>query len=100
LTVLCSIVPSPHGLSTQIVNILNYSRRATADAVNKLMEVRLQHAKAQAQLAVAVERVERMRERLVRERMAKQKAVLKSVREILRQSDVRVKLHDIEVAAR
>ena len=38
--------------------------------------------------------------RLMRERVAKQKAVLKVVRELLRQSDTRVMLQEVENAVR
>jgi len=47
----------------RIVHLLNFTRRITTDAGSQIMESRLQRSKLQAQMGVAVERVDLMRGR-------------------------------------
>lgn len=83
----------------KIANILNQSRNRVIEVVEQLGDTRMEVARATARAAVSSERVQRLRERFYFERLAKQKSVIKYVREQMRHSDMRVVLNDISKKA-
>ena len=85
----------PKLFTEKMVNILNFSRRTVHDFLEQLGDARIQLGKLQSKVSVSWERVARIRERCARERISKQKAVMRYVREQLRVSDIRKLLGDI-----
>ncbi len=75
--------------------MLNFFRRATQDYTNELGEARIICAKLQSRVGVSVERANYMKEKCTTEKIAKQKAAMRYVREIMRISDVKRIIHEI-----
>lgn len=86
--------------TSKISSILNYIRSTTTDMAEQIAEARMKVAKQQSKMLNALSRVERMKNRLLRERLAKQKNALKVVREQLRASDTRFALEKLSNYAR
>ena len=69
------------------------------EVIEQLGDSRMEIARATARSAVSVERIQRLRDRFYFERLAKQKNVIKYVREQMRHSDMRIVLNDINAKA-
>ena len=83
----------------KIATILNQSRNRVTEVIEQLGDSRMEIARATARSAVSVERIQRLRDRFYFERLAKQKNVIKYVREQMRHSDMRIVLNDINAKA-
>jgi hypothetical protein len=85
----------PRLFTEKMANVLNFSRRSVSDFLEQLGDARMQLGKLQAKVSVSWERVGRIRERCSKERLSKQKSVMRYIREQLRISDIRRILHDV-----
>jgi hypothetical protein len=72
-----------------MANVLNFSRKTVHDFLEQLGDARMQLGKLQAKVSVSWERVNRIRDRCSKERLSKQKSVMRYIREQLRISDIR-----------
>jgi hypothetical protein len=84
----------------KIASILNFLRKSTGEMATRLGLSRSENAKLQSKIVVTGQRVLRMKNRLVNERVAKQKTMMKYIREQMRQSDVRCEIDSITTRAR
>lgn len=78
-----------------MANVLNFSRHTVHDFLEQLGDARIQLGKLQAKVSVAWERVNRVRDRCTKERISKQKSVMRYIREQLRISDIRKILSEV-----
>lgn len=83
----------------KIASVLNLSRNRLQEVVEQLGDSRMEVARATARSTVSLERVQRLRERFHFERLAKQKNVIKYVREQMRHSDMRIVINDLHKKA-
>ena len=83
----------------KLASILNYMRKVTADMAEQVSEARMQLAKGQSKASNSAARVEKIRHKMVGERLAKQKATLKLIREQLRWSDTCIVLDQVKKKA-
>ena len=83
----------------KIASVLNLSRNRIQEVVEQLGDTRMEVARAAARSTVSMERVQRLRERFHFERLAKQKNVIKYIREQMRHSDMRIVLNDLNKKA-
>ena len=83
----------------KLASILNFIRKLTNETSSQLGESRKKLAEATSRLAVSTQRSNRMKDRVVNERISKQKTVMKYLREQMRQSDFRVAIHEITTSA-
>jgi len=83
----------------KIASILNQSRNRVVEVVEQLGDTRMEVARATARSAVSIQRMQRLRERFYFERLAKQKNVIKYIREQMRHSDMRIVLNDLNAKA-
>lgn len=98
----CQSRPSGKGAALyteKIANILNQSRNRVVEVVEQLGDTRMEVARATARSAVSMQRVQRLRERFYFERLAKQKNIIKYVREQMRHSDMRIVVNDLNSKA-
>lgn len=84
----------------KIASILNFYRMSMQDILDQLGESRMDSAKAISKASVAINRVGQVRSKLSMERLAKQKMVMKYVREQLRHSDIMIAINDVTIKAR
>jgi len=86
--------------SDKLASVMNYIRRTMNDMAEQVAEARMQLAKQHSRVGNSDGRVEKMKARLIRERLAKQKCTLKMVREQLRFSDAAVQLQSVHQRAK
>ena len=84
----------------KIASILNFYRVSMQDILDQLGESRMDAAKAISKASVATNRLGLVRSRLSMERVAKQKMIMKYVREQMRHSDIMIAINDINTKAR
>jgi predicted nucleic acid-binding Zn-ribbon protein len=84
----------------KLASVLNFIRKLTNETSSQLGESRVKLADATSRLAVTTQRSNRMKDRVVNERISKQKTVMKYLREQMRQSDFRIAIHDITSTAK
>ena len=84
----------------KLASVLNFIRKLTNETSSQLGETRVKLADATSRLAVTTQRSNRMKDRVVNERISKQKTVMKYLREQMRQSDFRIAIHDITSTAK
>ena len=77
----------PKLFGEKIASMLNHIRKMSADMAEQVAEARMQSAKEATRSENAITRSEKMRKKLIEERLAKQKSTLKVVREQIRWSD-------------
>ena len=87
---------SSHLFCEKIVSLLNYIRNITTEMSEQVAEVRIEIAKRLSQDYNATGRLDRLKNRLLREKLARQKICLKLVCEQLRQSDAIVALEALQ----
>ena len=76
--------------SEKIAHLLNFIHHCEQDMVEQLADSRLELSQLTSLVAVSESRVNKLRVRYSSERIAKQKSIMKYVREQMRLSDVRV----------
>ncbi len=89
----CQSRPSEKGAALyteKIAHLLNFLHHSEQDMVEQLADSRLKLTQLSSHVAVAESRVDKLRVRYSSERTAKQKSIMKYVREQMRLSDVRV----------
>ena len=74
----------------KLASILNYILRTTNEMAEQVADARMIHAKQQSKSINAVNKCDKMKAKLVKERIAKQKSTLKLIREQLKFSDIRL----------
>lgn len=84
----------------KIAAVLNYFRFSLAEVLDQLGESRMTQSNLQARLLVNQGRHERSKVRFYAERISKQKAVVKYIRELMRLSDLQLTIHGITTRAR
>ncbi len=83
----------------KVASILNYVRQTNADMAEQVAEARMQSAKGKSNALNITARVEKMRAKLIYERLAKQKSMLKLIREQIRWSDTCMVLDQVKSRA-
>ena len=83
----------------KMASMLNYVRKTIADAAEQAAEARMQIAKGQSKALNSVARAEKIRHKLVGERLAKQKTTLKLIREQIRWSDTCIIMEQVKKRA-
>lgn len=76
--------------SEKIAHLLNFIHHTEQDMVDQLATSRMEQAQLASRVEVNDNRVNRLRLRYSSERAAKQKSIMKAVRELMRMSDVRI----------
>jgi hypothetical protein len=69
------------------------------DYLEQLGDARMQLGKLQSRASVSLERAAKVRERCSRERLSKQKAIMRYIREQLRISDIRLAMSEVSESA-
>lgn len=83
----------------KIASILNFVRKLMAESSLQLGVARKKLAISQSKLTVSSQRSLRMKDRVIHERVSKQKMMMKYLREQIRQSDFRVTIDTISKSA-
>lgn len=88
----CSTKPDSRNtvlFTEKIASVLNFCRNSMLDLLEQLGESRIEAAKILSRTVVSTERFDKIKARFTKERISKQKSIMKYVQEQMRQSDMR-----------
>lgn len=84
----------------KIASMLNFFRASIVDLLEDISDSRMEVAKSMSKTAVSNSRFDQIRDRFVKERFAKQKMIMKYIREQMKHSDMRVVIDQVVKKAR
>ncbi len=86
--------------SEKIASMLNFFRATIVDLLEDISDSRMEIARSISKTTVSSNRFDQIRDRFVKERFAKQKMIMKYIREQMKHSDMRVVIDQVVKKAR